>query len=107
MGRFTHDLGDFLILNPEKPSANSRIKDTIDSHGGNSEMTERGSDPLDAVIAEGFLSADCHVFEPRDLFRRRMQKKFRDRAPGMVSKSDSHYNVCDGLPDQPIGIEAS
>ena len=70
-------------------------------------MTEHGSDRLDAVIAEGFLSADCHVFEPRDLFRRRMQKKFRDRAPGMISKSDSDYYVCDGLPDQPIGIEAS
>ena len=31
------------------------------------------------------ISADNHVFEPRDLWTTRLEPKFRDRAPRIVS----------------------
>ena len=49
----------------------------------------------------GFVSADCHVVEPADLFTKRMDKRFRDRAPHLVSEPDGDYFVIEGMPPYP------
>ena len=67
-------------------------------------LNENSSKEVESL---GFVSADCHVQEPGDLFRTRMDKKYRDRAPGDISKEDSDYYVMDGMPDQPLGIKSS
>ena len=49
----------------------------------------------------GFVSADCHVVEPADLFTKRMDKRFRDRPPHLVSEPDGDYFVIEGMPPYP------
>ena len=42
------------------------------------------------------ISSDSHVDEPSDLWTERMERKFRDRAPHVVSQEDGDYWYCDG-----------
>ena len=43
------------------------------------------------------ISSDSHVWEPPDLWRSRMEPKFRDRAPQIVRQEDGgDYWVCEG-----------
>ncbi len=59
-------------------------------------------------IAHGYVSADSHVVEPRDLWTIRMDKRFRDRAPRVESRPDGDYYLIDGLPAEPFsGLEGT
>ncbi len=42
------------------------------------------------------VSADSHIAEPPDLFTKRMDRKYRDRAPRIVSKEKGDYFSIDG-----------
>src|SRR5579862_7544088 len=55
-------------------------------------------------ISDGFVSADGHVNEPADLFKTRMDKRFRDRAPHIESRPDGDYFIIEGLPPGPVGL---
>ena len=43
------------------------------------------------------ISSDNHVFEPKDLWTTRIEPKFRDRAPHIVSMEDGYWWVYDGI----------
>src|SRR5689334_18894522 len=52
------------------------------------------------------LSADSHVMEPRDLWQNRMDRKWRDKAPRVVTQGASgDYIVIDGLRPRPLAFE--
>ncbi|MEE9149546.1 MAG: amidohydrolase family protein [Candidatus Tectomicrobia bacterium] len=42
------------------------------------------------------ISSDSHVYEPRDLWTSRIEPKFQDRAPRIVSQDDGDWWYCDG-----------
>jgi predicted TIM-barrel fold metal-dependent hydrolase len=42
------------------------------------------------------VSADSHVQEPPDLWTSRMDKRFRDRAPHVVTRPEGEFFVCEG-----------
>jgi predicted TIM-barrel fold metal-dependent hydrolase len=42
------------------------------------------------------VSADSHIAEPPDLWTRRIDRRFADRAPRIVSQDDSDYFIVDG-----------
>ena len=45
------------------------------------------------------ISSDSHIFEPADLWEKRVEPKYRDRAPRMVHREEdnSDWWICDGL----------
>ena len=43
------------------------------------------------------ISSDSHVDEPSDLWTERMEPRFRDRAPHVISQEDGDYWYCEGL----------
>lgn len=44
------------------------------------------------------VSADSHIAEPPDLWTKRIDRRFADRAPRIVSRDDSDYFVIDDAP---------
>jgi hypothetical protein len=42
------------------------------------------------------ISADSHVVEPPDLWTKRIDRKYLDRAPRVVEEEDQDYFVCPG-----------
>ena len=62
-------------------------------------------------MAEGeyggsLLSADSHVMEPRDLWLKRIDAKWRDRAPRIERLDESgDYIVIDGMRPRPLAFE--
>jgi predicted TIM-barrel fold metal-dependent hydrolase len=50
------------------------------------------------------VSSDNHVFEPPDLWTRRVEPKFRDRAPQLVREADGDWWYCDN--HRVIGLSA-
>lgn len=56
-------------------------------------------------IGSGYVSADGHVVEPADLWTKRMDKRFRDRAPRVESRPDADYYIVEGLTPFPVGLE--
>ena len=52
------------------------------------------------------ISSDSHVIEPPDLWTSRMEAKYRDRAPHVVSEEDADWWYTDGLKGQSFGIGA-
>src|SRR3546814_12788151 len=52
------------------------------------------------------LSSDSHVIEPWFLWRERLPKKFRDRAPRLVQGEDGDKLVCEDVEMTPIGTAA-
>ena len=57
------------------------------------------------TIAEGYVSADGHVVEPADLWTTRIDKRFRDRAPRVESRTNGDYYLIDGFEPIPVGLE--
>ena len=55
----------------------------------------------------GYISADGHFVEPADLWTKRMDKRFRDRAPRIEARSDSDYYIIDGVTPFPVGLEGA
>ncbi len=53
------------------------------------------------------ISADSHVVEEPDLWVKRMDKRFRSRAPHMVSGSDQDVFYCEGQPPGNLGLLGS
>jgi predicted TIM-barrel fold metal-dependent hydrolase len=48
--------------------------------------------------ATPIISADSHVFEPADLWETRLDRKFRDRAPGVIMENGRLYlTAADGI----------
>ena len=43
------------------------------------------------------ISSDDHVFEPPDLWTSRIEPKFRDRAPHIITKEEGDFWSCDGV----------
>src|SRR3546814_10077403 len=52
------------------------------------------------------ISSDSHVIEPWFLWRERLPKKFRDRAPRLVQGEDGDKLVCEDVEMPPIGTAA-
>ena len=50
------------------------------------------------------ISSDSHIIEPADLWEKRIDPKFRDRAPHIVREGDVDQWYCDGQPFGNIGI---
>jgi predicted TIM-barrel fold metal-dependent hydrolase len=52
------------------------------------------------------LSADSHVMEPRDLWQSRMDRRWRDKAPRIVTQdAGGDYIVIEGLRPRPLAFE--
>jgi len=49
-------------------------------------------------MADRFISADGHVMEPPDLWTKRMDRRFRDRAPYVKAGPEADYLYIEGLP---------
>jgi predicted TIM-barrel fold metal-dependent hydrolase len=60
---------------------------------------------MELGITNGFVSADGHVVEPADLWTKRMDKRFRDRAPRVESRPDADYYMIEGITPFPVGLE--
>jgi predicted TIM-barrel fold metal-dependent hydrolase len=43
------------------------------------------------------ISSDSHVIEPEDLWEKRIDKPFRDRAPRLFHEGDTDQWICDGM----------
>ncbi len=43
------------------------------------------------------ISSDSHVIEPEDLWEKRIDKRFRDRAPRLFHEGETDQWVCDGM----------
>jgi len=60
-----------------------------------------------ASSESGYISADGHFVEPADLWTKRMDKRFRDRAPRIEARPDSDYYIIDGVTPFPVGLEGA
>jgi predicted TIM-barrel fold metal-dependent hydrolase len=47
------------------------------------------------MAAYQLISSDSHVYEPQDLWTTRMESKFKDRAPRIISREDGDWWYCD------------
>ena len=50
------------------------------------------------------VSADSHIAEPPDLWLKRIDRKYLERAPRIVHEADSDYFVCEGALSERQGI---
>lgn len=53
------------------------------------------------------VSADSHVLEPPDMWLKRIDRRFLDRAPRIVHEADSDYFVCASAETPKVGIGTS
>ncbi len=60
-----------------------------------------------ASINGGYISADGHFVEPADLWTKRMDKRFRKRAPCVEARADADWYVIDGVTPFPVGLEGA
>jgi predicted TIM-barrel fold metal-dependent hydrolase len=60
-----------------------------------------------AALEGGYISADGHFVEPADLWVKRMDKRFRDRAPQVESRADADWYAIDGVTPFPVGLEGA
>src|SRR3546814_5628881 len=71
-----------------------------------------GNRPLQVTVGKSMastykiISSDSHVIEPWFLWRERLPKKFRDRAPRLVQGEDGDKLVCEDVEIPPIGKAA-
>ena len=59
------------------------------------------------MTAQGMISADSHVIEPRNLWVERVDKAFRDRAPRVVRDANGlkgEWFMCPGLEPRPASL---
>ena len=60
----------------------------------------------DQQYTKRLLSADSHVMEPRDLWEKRIDAKWRDKAPRIEMLDESRdYIVIDGMRPRPLAFE--
>jgi len=58
------------------------------------------------LYSKRLISADSHVMEPRDLWEKRIDRKWRDRAPRIAALDESgDYMVIDGMRPRPLAFE--
>jgi hypothetical protein len=50
------------------------------------------------------ISSDSHIIEPPDLWERRIDRPFRDRAPRLIHEADADQWYADGVKFGNIGI---
>ena len=50
------------------------------------------------------VSADSHIVEPPDLWLKRIDRRYRDRAPRLVIEDDADYYVCEGAISEKASI---
>jgi predicted TIM-barrel fold metal-dependent hydrolase len=50
------------------------------------------------------VSADSHIVEPPDLWLKRIERRYRDRAPRLVVEDDADYYVCEGALSEKASI---
>ena len=50
------------------------------------------------------MSADSHVLEPHDLWQARMERRYRDRSPHLVSEATTDRLACDDVQLQTVGF---
>ena len=50
------------------------------------------------------ISSDSHIIEPEDLWEKRIDKPFRDRAPRVLHEGDTDQWICDGMRFGGIGV---
>src|SRR3546814_4382136 len=71
-----------------------------------------GNRPLQVTVGKSMastykiISSDSHVIEPWFLWRERLPKKFRDRAPRLGQGEDGDKLVCEDGEMPPIGTAA-
>ena len=59
------------------------------------------------MTAQGMISADSHVIEPRNLWVERVDKAFRDRAPRVMRDANGlkgEWFICPGLEPRPASL---
>ena len=56
------------------------------------------------TIEGNYISADGHFVEPANLWVKRMDKRFRDRAPHVEARADEDWYVIDGVTPFPVGL---
>jgi predicted TIM-barrel fold metal-dependent hydrolase len=59
------------------------------------------------MTAQGMISADSHVIEPRNLWVERVDNAFRDRAPRVVQnpgRLKGEWFICEGLEPRPASL---
>ena len=56
------------------------------------------------MVAYKAISSDSHIIEPADLWEKRMDLKYRDRAPRIVREGDNDQWYCDGVGFGNIGV---
>src|SRR5215213_4400679 len=52
------------------------------------------------------ISSDSHVVEPHDLWQKRVEAKYKDRAPKLVREADTDRLVCAEAAMAPVGLLA-
>ena len=50
------------------------------------------------------ISSDSHIIEPEDLWEKRIDRRFEDRAPRLLHEADADQWVCDGLRFGALGV---
>lgn len=61
---------------------------------------------MSELYRERLISADSHVLEPPDLWKKRIDAKWRDRAPTIAELDESgDYIVIDGMRPRPLAFE--
>ncbi len=62
--------------------------------------------PMSVLYTGPLLSSDSHVVEPADLWQRRIDKQWRDKAPHVATLADGgDYMLIDGLRPRPLAFE--
>ena len=56
------------------------------------------------TLSGGFISADGHIVEPRDLFTSRMDSKMAAKAPHIESRDSGDFYVMEGFGEFAIGL---
>ena len=58
------------------------------------------------MTVEDMISSDSHIIEPPDLWERRIDRKFRDRAPRVVHEENGDWWTIDGEPSMSfLGVQ--
>src|ERR1700712_3945091 len=58
------------------------------------------------AIDYNIISSDSHVVEPHDLWQKRIESQYKDRAPKLIRDTDTDRLVCDQASMPPVGLLA-
>ena len=59
---------------------------------------------MPTTLNSGYISADGHVVEPKDLFTSRMDARLAEKAPHIESRDSGDFYVMEGFGEFAIGL---